>query len=67
MKKKGKFKLITNIFSNKLRNKLPVNLYLLRGVENENNKNIVFTSPCSLYNTDEMTVGEFHKYISNIL
>lgn len=68
MKKKGKFKLITNLFSTKDRSKLPINLYLLRGAENVNNKkNIIFTSSCNFYNTDEMRVGEYQKYISNIL
>lgn len=64
--KKGIFNLESNLFADDLKEKLPINLYLIREVNNYKG-NKLRKCKSVFYNTDEMHVGYFKKPISNIL
>lgn len=67
----SKFILEENLFPDKLRNKLPINLYLLRIFDKETRmdekNNVSKKASNSFYNIKDMKVGIYYKSISNIL
>jgi hypothetical protein len=67
-KKKGKYDLVNDLFTNNIKNKLPVNFFLLRSLKSTDSElRISYISSSDFYNTDKMKVGIYSKFISNII
>ena len=67
-KKKGKYDLVNDLFTNNIMNKLPVNFFLLRSLKSTDSElRISYISSSDFYNTDKMKVGIYSKFISNII